>query len=301
MKAEKRIRRQKFKTTYKKRINAVFVLYAVYSCLCFCAAIIPVLCFPREKAETAAAIGFGISLVLFLIGSAALCFAVVPRLKRAQADEDFLRHDFAPYVCADGKEIFKCEIHAYSYVLTSSPFAQDGESEEYLPDIATFNKYIEQFLPDRLISEISYENNGTYPDFYINYYSDDRIGYDGIGARVVKTIDGERTRLDIYNVYTAEFTDDGIKVGEKIYPYSLTVADVVTGFGHDTAYSVVIRILIGISDEGYLSFAYSSRIAELIKKHNIEFFDRKPFDYIASDPQRAFRQTALQLGLKKLK
>lgn len=295
---KKRTRRQKFKTTYKKRINAVFVLYAVYAMLCFCTAILPVLCLPREKAEAAAAIGFGIALALFLIGSAALCFAVVPRLKRAQAEEDFSRHDFAPYARSDGNEIFRCENHAYTYVLTSSPFGQDGESEEYLPDITAFNNYIEQFLPDRLISEQPHEANGGYPDFYIKYYSE---GYDGISARVVKKIDGERTALDIYDIYTAEFTDDGIKVGEKFYPYSLIDADVVTGFGHNTEYSVIIRIILGIADDGYLSFAFSSRIVGVIKKYGVKFYDRKLFDYIAADPKRAFVQTALQLGLRKLK
>lgn len=292
------IGKKKEKSFYGKRITAVLLLYLLFIFLCSVTTGAVVLSLPDEQTDAVGAICLFVALFIILAGSAVVIFFIIPYLKRKQAGIDFSRHDFTPYARSDGNEIFRCENHAYTYVLTSSPFGQDGESEKYLPDITAFNKYIEQFLPDRLISERPHEANGGYPDFYIKYYSE---GYDGISARVVKKIDGERTALDIYDIYTAEFTDDGIKVGEKFYPYSLIDADVVTGFGHNTEYSVIIRIILGIADEGYLSFAFSSRIVGVVKKYGVRFYDRKLFDYIAADPKRAFEQTALQLGLRKLK
>lgn len=287
---------KKIITKYKKRINITFVLYAIFTSLCFLTVLLAVLIAPREASNLAMYIGYGVASVLFLGGSAVLVFAIVPALKKAQAREDLKKYDFAEYKSVAECEIFECARNAQRRTFVSSPF--DCSEHVTLKDVKALTEYLEQFSAEKNL-ECKYLEKITYPDpFFIGSFSDD-IG--AIQFTAEKSVIGDKTVVDISEIHRAEFNGDGIKIGDEIYPYTEICGAVYAKFGDITDFAVSVRLILFVSDAIILSFALSGRIASVVKRFGIEIENRPVFDYIVSDPERAFIQTALQLNLKKLK
>lgn len=296
----KQIKTNKKKSKYLKRLPLVFTLYTLFIALCFGSVWVTMLTVPYENSSTAAVIAFVCAFVLFLCGSAALLFWIVPALKRSQAREDFLKHDFTPYISSNEREIFGHSYLVCRYVFTPSPF--DGDESVTLHGEDGLTAYFGQFTPDRFIRAEHTENDPNDSPFFIRYFSDDQYkDGNGITVRVEKKVSGDEETVDIFDVHDAEFTQDGLQVGEKLYPYEDVTAEVRTGFGKDTAFTVSLRLLILLADEGFLSFTLSPRIAAVCERFGIKINNRELLDYVIKDPLRAYEQAALQLGIKKLK
>lgn len=302
---KKLIKEKKKKSYYGKRVTPMLLLYGLS--IVVLGAIVMIVSFsvPFEKAELAATISGIIAIALFLAISLSVGFIFTPLLKKKQARLDFARCDFTPYISCDESEIFTCEYHMCRYTMDASPF--DEETCLNFKNDKEAKEYISQHFAQALISTCLFENGTEISPFFISYYAE---GEDGISVKIDKKTDGETTTLDIYEIHTAEFTEEGLKLGEKVIPYSSLEADVMTGFkDYYTAVRVVISILSDppqyeghtVITTGYLSFEISSRIAEVIKRFNIKVSNKPVLDYVLNNPLRAFEQTALQLGLRKLK
>ncbi len=292
--------RKKIKSKYKKNITVAFLLYAVYGFLCFLAALIAMSAASYANADAVGAVAFGISFVLFMGGSAAMIFLIIPAIKRVQAREDFSKHDFTPYKSVGEHEIYKCVYLVARYTLTVSPF-DENESVVLYGDEGLEN-YFSQFSPDRLIVEEQVVNDVNNSPFFIHYYFK-RLQNEccGVKSRVDRTLCGDSETVDLYDIHRAEFTKDGVTVGNKLYPYGEVEAEVVTGFGKNTDYYVSLRMILTLADDGFLSFSVSPRIAAICERFGIKVNAPDMLAYILADPERAFEQTALQLGLRKLK
>ncbi|MGN1372867.1 MAG: hypothetical protein ACI4VK_02330 [Candidatus Coproplasma sp.] len=292
---KKLIKEKKKKSFYGKWFTPMLLLYGL-SIVVLCAIVMIVtLSVPFEKAELAATISGVIAVALFIAISLLVVFYFTPLLKKKQARIDFARCDFTPYISCGESEIFTCEYHMCRYTMDASPF--DEETTLNFKNDTEAKEYISQHFAQELKSTRLYENGMEKSPFFIAYYFE---ADDGISVRIEKKTDGELTTLDIYEIHTAEFTEEGLKLGEKVIPYNLLEVDVATGFDKSTDFYVAVRLIIGF-EGGYLSFQFSSRIAEVIKRFNITVYHKEAFDYILNDPLHAFEQTALQLGLKKLK
>ncbi|MGN0804964.1 MAG: hypothetical protein ACI4MS_06245 [Candidatus Coproplasma sp.] len=250
---------------------------------------------PFDKVELGATISGIIAIALFLAISLLVVFIFTPLLKKKQARKDFARCDFTPYISCDESEIFTCEYHMCRYTMDASPFDEDTILN--FKNDTEAREYISQHFAQPLISTYLFENGMEKSPFFIGHYFKDE---DGISVRIDKKTDGDITTLDIYEIHTAEFTKEGLKLGEKVIPYNLLEAEVATGFDKTTDFFVAIRLIIGF-EGGYLSFQFSTRIAEIIKRFDIKVIHKDAFDYVLNNPLRAFEQTALQLGLRKLK
>ncbi len=123
--------------------------------------------------------------------------------------------------------------------------------------------------------------------------------------RIDKKTDGDKTTLDLTERHCATFTQDGITIGDRLYPYSAIEGEVAAAFNKDTDFHVTARVLLSFKDgdesDGYLSIELSTRIAEIIKRFNINIVNTDMLDYILANPKHAFEQTAYQLVLRKLK
>ncbi|MGN0813208.1 MAG: hypothetical protein ACI4MQ_06860 [Candidatus Coproplasma sp.] len=292
---KKLIKEKKKKSYCAKWANPMLLLYGLSLVVLGAIVMIVTLSVPFDKAELAATISGIIAIALFLAISLLINFIFTPLLKKKQARLDFERCDFTPYISCNEREIFNCEYHMCRYTMDASPFDEDT-SLNFKNDTEA-KEYISQHFAQTLINTYLFENGMEKSPFFIGYYLD---GEDGISVRIEKKTDGEITTLDIYEIHTAEFREEGLKLGEKVIPYSQLEADVATGFDKSTDFFVAIRLIINF-EGGYLSLQFSSRIAEVIKRFNIKILHREAFDYVLNNPLRAFEQTALQLGLKKLK
>ncbi len=292
--------RTKYSANYRKKMIIALAVYIAYIFLCCCVALLAIF-IPFENEDLAECIIYISSFALFLGGSAAMTFGVIPALKRAQAKDDYARHDFSPYNSSAETERFTCAVPILNYRFTPSPFDTPEISENMLfKDADELKEYLSQFRHERLVSEREYRNEDDFPPFTIGRFFGDGAA-DGNNVRVEKRIEDGLAVLDVYDVYTAEFSDDGIAVGEKLYPYETVEANVVTGFGHNTQYRVVVRIIVELDGNQFLLFDFCTRIAAVIGRFGIKVRNRDMFDYILADPGRAFVQTALQLGLRKLR
>lgn len=292
---KKLIKEKKKKTYYAKMVTPILLLYGLSIVVLGAIVMIVTLPVPFDKAEHAATISGIIAIALFVAISLLINFIFTPLLKKKQARLDFARCDFTPYISCNESEIFTCEYHMCRYTMDASPF--DEETCLNFKNDKEAKEYISQHFAQELQSTYLFENGIEKSPFFIGYYFE---ADDGIAVRIEKKTDGEITTLDIYEIHTAEFTEEGLKLGEKVIPYDQLGADVATGFDKTTDFFVTIRLLIGL-EGGYLSFQFSSRIAEVVKRFNINVLHKEAFDYILNNPLRAFEQTALQLGLKKLK
>ena len=293
---KKLIKEKKKKSFYAKWVIPMLLLYGL-SIVVLCAIVMIVMfSVPFEKAELAVTISGIIAIILFIAISLLVVFYFTPLLKKKQARLDYERCDFTPYISEGESEIFTCEYHMCRYTMDASPF--DEETSLNFKNDSQAREYISQHFAQNLISTYLFENGMEKSPFFIGYHFK---GEDGISVRIEKKTDGEITTLDIYEIHTAEFTEEGLKLGEKLIPYkSIDDADVKTGFSKDTDFYAAIRLFINHED-GFLSFQFSSRIAEVVKRFNITVWNKDVFDYVLNNPARAFEQTALQLGLKKLK
>jgi len=290
------VKEKKTKSTYGKWVNPMLLLYGLSIVLCGVPVFVITFAAPKEILETAlyisiAVVGvafFGISVIL-------LCWGV-PHLKKVQARKDFARHDFSPYTSTADTEEFYCEYHLCRYTMVASPFDEDGNLTFNTDD--EVRDYISQHFAQTLLSMQDFYNGSDKSQFFINYYDDSK---NGVTIRVDKKTDGEKTTLDLTEQHRVCFNEDGLKVGEKLYSYGDLEASVITGFGKMTDFYVNVRLFIFLADEGYLSFETSSRLAETVKRFNIKITNPETFKYVLADPLHAFEQTALQLGLRKLK
>ncbi len=295
MKKRKYFKEKKQKSFYGKWLNPILLLYVAYFCLCCLPIVIVMATVPYDEFETALYITVAVVGAAFLAGSAAFVFVVINRLKRAQARKDFARYDFAPYA-STADEIFECDYHVCRYTVAASPFDEDVTTE--FKTVENAKEFIAQHFAQELRRMDDFYQGMDKSPFFIGYFFD---GSDGISVRIDRKTDGETTTLDLTERHRAVFTDDGLKVGEKLYPYSALEAELVAGFGNDTDFFVNVRLLIILEDAGVLSFEFSSRIAETVKRFGIKIVNRDKFDYVLADPLHALEQTALQLGLRKLK
>lgn len=292
----KLIKEKKPKSFYAKWVSPMLLLYGLSIVVLGAIVMIVTLSVPFEKAELAATISGVIAVALFIAISLSVVFFFTPLLKKAQAKRDFALYDFTPYISDGESEIFTCEYHMCRYTMDASPF--DSEGSLTFKNNQETEEYISQHFAQTLLNTRLYYNGTNLSPFFIHYFFD---GGDGISFRVDKKTDGKITTLDIYEIHTAEFTADGLKLGEKLIPYNLIEdADVKTGFSKDTDFYAAIRLFIN-HENGFLSFQFSSRIAEIIKRYNIKVWNKDVFDYVLDNPARAFEQTALQLCLRKLK
>lgn len=287
------MKKRKNKTTYAKKIYILLALYGLASVACFVPLLIAIPFIPRESATLAAGIGFGLVFVAFLTVSALTLFYFIPKLKKAQAREDFAKADFSPYQ-SRGDEIFECDYQISRYTFAAAPF--DGDEIATLHGESAILEYLSQYSPDRIISEEQAEDDALAQKFYAHYFSGD-----GLNVRAEKKLNGDVIDVRFTATHRAEFTEEGLKVDGTLYPYEQTEAYVKAEFGKDTNYAVRLKILLLFSDEGALVFDVSSRIAAVLERFGITVNDREKLDYILADPLRAYEQTALQLVLKKLK
>lgn len=294
-----KIKKKKFKSRYSKRITLALAAYILFTLLCFGIPIIAVFSVPEESSETAACIGFFVTFAVFLGGTAAMLFGIIPKLKRAQAKEDFANYDFTPYISADEREIFHQEYHICRYTFTPSPF--DSDESVLLSTEKAIDDYMSQFTHERYLNLEHKEHALNSSPFFIASYFPDEVFKEGVTTRVEKQVCGDRETVDLYDIHHAEFAVDGVRVGEKLYPYEEVTANIVTGFCKETGFTVCARMLVFLSDDGYISFKLTRRIAAIADRFGIEMNNRDILDYFLADPARAFEQTALQLGLKKLK
>lgn len=295
-----KIKKKKFKSYYAKRITTVLAAYVLYMILCIGIPMTVVFSLPEENSETAACIGVFVLLALILGGSAAMIFGIIPKLKRTQAKTDFAESDFTPYISCGEREIFYQEYHICRYTFTVSPF--DSDESILLSTEKELDDYMSQFAHERyLSSEYKEHPLNSSPFFIAHTYSPDEAFKDGVTIRVEKLICGSRETVDLYDIHRAEFSDDGVRVGEKLYPYEEATANIVTGFCKETGFTVCARMLVFLADDGYISFKLTSRIAAIADRFGIQVNNRDILDYFLADPARAYEQTALQLGLKKLK
>lgn len=286
---------KKDKTFYGKRITPLLLIYILFICLCFASIIFVVTLAPDEQSDTYAMVGTFISLGLTLLSSGIMIFLVIPVLKKAQAKRDFARYNFDPYTPTDN-ETFECDYRLCRYTAAASPFDEDASVEFKTEEAA--KEYLTQHFSQELLRFDEYYNGPEKSPFFISFYSTDKIGP---AIRIDKKTDGERTTFDINEKHRATFTKEGIEVGGTVYNYSLLSAEVIAGFNKDTDYYVNVRLLIFLEDEGYLSFELSRKIAEVVKFFGIKVNNPETLKYILDDPAHAFEQTALQLGLRKLK
>ncbi|MCM1545952.1 MAG: hypothetical protein NC033_02840 [Clostridiales bacterium] len=291
----KKFRQKKTCGTYKKRINIAFFLYTLYILLCFSSVLIVAVCVPKESAGIAGCISLGAALALFFAGSAAFVFRVTPKLKKAQAREDFARGDFSPYSSEAETEIFEHEYFIARYVLSASPF--DEDESVILPDKRAINNYLSQFSRERLISEQTFEHGVNASPFFVGYFLDGDLK-----IRAEKRKTGDEITVEFYEMHRAEFSEKGVTVGGKFYDYETDIqAKVTARFGRETDLFVSIRYIILLGEDGALSFEASSRVAAVINRFGIKVDNRATFDYICADPLKAYEQTALQLVLQKLR
>ncbi len=286
---------KKNKSFYGKRITPLLLIYILFICACFASIVLVVTFAPPEQSDKYAMVGTFVSLGLTLASSAIMIFIVIPALKKAQAKRDFARYDFAPYTPAES-ETFECEYHLCRYTAAASPFDEDASIEYKTEEEA--KDYISQHFSQELIRFDEYYNGAEKSPFFIAFYFASK---NSPTLRIDKKTDGERTTLDITEKHRATFTKEGIEVNGTVYSYSLSDAEVLAGFNKDTDFYVNVRLLISLEDEGYLSFELSRRIAEVVKFFGIKVNNPETLKYILDDPAHAFEQTALQLGLRKLK
>ncbi len=292
---KKYFKEKKKKSFYAKWITPALWLYVLFIALCGLPVIIVTVTVPYNKFEPALYITVAVAGAAFFAGSLSFVFLVVNRLKKAQARKDFARYDFSPYTSADD-EIFECDYHLCRYTVAASPFDEDTVTA--FKSVESAKDFLSQHFAQKLLRMDDYYQGAEKSPFFIGYFFK---GSDGITVQIDKKTDGETTTLDLTERHCAIFTDEGLKVGEKLYPYPGLQAELIAGFGKDTDFFVNVRLLIFLDDEGYLSFEISSRIAETVKRFNIEIVNRDMYDYVLADPLHAFKQTALQLILRKLK
>ena len=292
---KKLIKEKKKKSYYGRIITPLLLTFFPFCALCLVGMIVYVYIIPEQE-NLVVNIILTALLLFCIVFSLVIIFLIVPRLRKKQARLDYARCDFTPYISCKESEIFTCEYHMCRYTMDASPF--DEETSLNFKNDSQAREYISQHFAQNLISTYLFENGMEKSPFFIGYHFK---GEDGISVRIEKKTDGEITTLDIYEIHTAEFTEEGVKLGEKLIPYkSIDDADVKTGFSKDTDFYSAIRLIINHED-GFLSFQFSSRIAEVVKRFNITVWNKDVFDYVLNNPLRAFEQTALQSGLKKLK
>ncbi len=280
---------------YKKRITAALILYGLFTALCEVSVLLSVLAVPREKIDIALWISLPVACALFFGGSALMLFIIVPRLKKAQALEDFKRYDFSPYSEVAENETFEYEYKILSYTFKTEPF--DCDESVVLTGEKAIKTYLEQFGNSRLVSGERFHYSAKRSPFFVGYFFGEEI----TKTRVEKKVDGDNLTVNIYDLHRAEFTPEGIKIWDKVYSYEFSEAEVTATFDHSTDFTVSVRLILFFEDDGVLSFEFSTRIAEIIKKYNIHLTNPEVLDYILKDPKNAFIQTALQLNLRKLK
>lgn len=292
---KKYFKEKKVKSFYGKWINPVLLLYLLFVFLCFVTTAAVVFSLPDEQADAVGAICLFVALFMTLAGSAVVIFFIIPYLKKKQAMIDFARYDFKPYTSA-GDEIFECDYHVCRYTVAASPFDEDTTTA--FKSVESAKDFISQHFAQELLRMDDYYQGAEKSPFFIGYFFN---GSDGVTVRIDKKTDGETTTLDLTERHCAVFTDEGLKLGEKLYTYPALDATLAAGFSKSTDFFVNVRLLIYLEGEGYLSFEISSRIAEIVKRFNIKITNPETLDYVLADPLRAFKQTALQLGLRKLK
>lgn len=254
---------------------------------------------PEEQIDTVGGICAVVLAVMVLVESAAMIFLVQPLLKRKQAKMDFDRYDFNPYTPTENEE-FKCEYLLIRYTIAASPFDENTVKECKNDEEA--REYIAQHFAQELLRVDEFYCGTEKSPFFISDSSQNRAG---VTVRIDKNTDGNTTTLDLTERHTATFTEDGLIVGDRLYPYSAIEGEVAAAFNKETDFHVMVRVLLYFKDGdesgGYLSIELSTRIAEIIKRYNINILNTDMLNYILADPRHAFEQTAYQLILRKLK
>lgn len=244
---------------------------------------------PANAVEIAGYVCGGIVLIVSII----ICFAVIPLCRARQAKDDIKSYDFTPYDATDKEETFESIVPDEKYIFDAAPFDEDSDvtlnSEE-----AVLN-YISQYDPANLISA---EQLGLIGDF--NPYFSARLKGDGNVWNMLaqKRVKGGKTEVTFSIVYTATFTREGLTVNGKLFPFkdlSAYVDACFTGFANSA------RVFIVCGEEYLASFAVGGRIAAVLKKFGIALKNQEIFDYILSDPERAFRRIGLRRKLNKVK
>lgn len=301
---KKLIKEKKKKSYYGRIITPLLLTFFPFCALCLVGMIVYVYIIPEQE-NLVVNIILTALLLFCIVFSLVIIFLIVPRLRKKQARLDYARCDFTPYISEGESEIFTCEYHMCRYTMDASPFDEDT-SLNFKND-SQAREYVSQHFAQTLTNTYLFENGTEKSPFFISYYSE---GEDGISVRIDKKTDGKTTTLDIYEVHIAEFTEEGLNLGERVIPYHLLQAEILTAYKD---YYTIVRVLIPIESApekygsyteksmGYLSFEISSRIAEVIKRFNIKVSNKPVLDYVLNDPLKAFEQTALQVGLKKLK
>lgn len=224
-----------------------------------------------------------------------MLFCIVPYLKKKQAKIDFERCDFSPYISDGEREVFEHEFLLCKYIFKADLF--DCDEEFIFDDENALAEYFKQFTPERLLYENRMVNNPySFPLFVGNYF-----GHNVIRYIVKKKLEGDKIYIDLSELHRAEFTTEGIRLGDKLYGYSDTQAEVLAHFEKSTNFTVSVRFLILLGKDSGLTLEMSSRIAAVVERFKIRITNREVFDYILKDPKHAYEQTALQLQLKNLK
>lgn len=226
-------------------------------------------------------------ITLLLLASYTIVLLVIPLCRSKQALLDLENYDFSPY-SAKETETFSYTAQTEKYYFTPSPF-DDDEGIVELSGGKAAEDYFSQFAPERLKCFEQLRESGAVSPFVIMDFSDEYFE-----GSVEKRIEGEFVTVTVTEKPEITFAPDGVHLGKKIFDYAQCEAQISAEFVQLYTRACV-SVSIILSDDCTVSFAFGTRIMNIIDDHKIAVKNRELADFIFADPKRAFRI----LGLKR--
>lgn len=227
-----------------------------------------------------------------LIVSLSIAFVLLPFLRVKQAETDFASYDFSPYE-ADSEITFEALVPTEKYYFDGEPF---DESERItLRGGRELYAYSEQAAHGNCMGIELLRNEADINGFFLTDLTDDQSSTQFV---IDKNTDENFTSFTVSEAYSVTFRDDCAAVNGINFDYGDVSATVEACMSY---YSVRIILYMFFGKNLVAGFTIGGKIASAIEKFGINVTNREVYEYIMRDPMRAFRQTALQQRLKKLK
>lgn len=232
---------------------------------------------------------FYVSLSLLAAGTI-LVAVLIPVCRVKQAMLDLKNYDFSPYAPKETETFSDC-VQSEKYYFAPSHFDDDEGTIELSNGKAVFD-YFEQFTPERLKMVEPLQDGGAFTPFYIF-----DLGKTYFQGSVEKRREGEYVTVTVTEKPEITFTQDGVHLGEEIFPYETCEAFVSAGFIQPYA-RFSANVTIVLSEECAAVFTFGTRIISIIDSHKIHVQNRDIADLILADPKKAFKRLGLRGKLK---
>lgn len=284
-------KRASVRTPLRRQCNILIALYILFVLVCGAVCFIPML-FPDN--ETAVYITVVCMALLFLAGSLALCFILLPVLRVKQAKLDIANYDFTPVTPDECEGTFENVLPIERYYFDAAPFDEDEKIT--LNGGEALGEYLAQYDLNGYKGMEFLGRTGEFTPFYLFDFSANENNTAFVAEK--KMMENGQLQMTLYAAYSLSFTPEGITANGKSYSYSEVKAMCDAMF---TGFASSARIFILLGEDMNASFAIGGKIMALLDKYGVRLENREVADYIMNDPPRAFRQIALQTKLRKLK